>query len=111
MPNLLMLHDATELLGMLATLRTACAFTVFYIIWARSLLVFRMRQIARQNFAGLREHRAKGARVNGGDGKAAALTVATRLAHHRGENLRVEQVGFVEDDEARDAREIKFAEN
>src|SRR5947209_4933091 len=70
-----------------------------------------VRQIAREDFAGLREHRSQGARISGGDGEAAALAVAARLAHHRGENLCVEQVGFVEDDETRDAREIKLAED
>lgn len=86
-------------------------FVSFRFIHSLGLLMFRVRQIARENFAGLREHRAQGARVNGGDGETTALIVATGLAHHRGENFRVEQVGFVEDDEARDAREIKLAEN
>src|SRR5205085_5172284 len=81
------------------------------LVCSLSLLMFRVRQITREDFAGLREHWAQRACVNGGDGEAAALPVATRLAHHRSENLCVEQVGFVEDDEARDACEIKFAEN
>src|SRR5437763_13660482 len=50
--NFSMLRDPTEMLNVLAALRTACAFAILCFIRSLSLLMLGVRQIARENFAG-----------------------------------------------------------
>src|SRR2546423_3708511 len=77
----------------------------------RSCALLFVRQVAREYRSGAFEERAQGCGVERGDGEAFARADFACLSQHRFEVGGLKQVGFVEDDEARDVRVSEFAQD